>query len=350
MKKTGAILLGLGRIASILEKDPYRQKPCTHAGVLLSDWGKRNFTLNCGFDPNLEKREGFAKQWGFSESKLYSILEKENLADSTPDLAIIATPSESHFDHALWAIKSGISNLLIEKPICDSLDKVKKLKELVEKHSVKVWVNHERRFHPKYQWAKRILDSGKYGKIRTIRASVLTSALAPGRAYTGKVGPLFHDGTHALDLVHWLVGMPDQITSTIRKRKSLPIEDSVTAILEYKNGQTVFLEVGGSRRYFQFELDIMTESARIILSNDGFQFFKSLPSKKYKGFNSLTEAPFPEKSSLGSNPFRNLYSEIRSVLTGKSDTITGSFYDNLEIMELLNRIKVKAKIQIVSET
>ncbi|MCG6162335.1 oxidoreductase, partial [Leptospira bandrabouensis] len=32
-------LIGLGRIASLLEKATLRNRPCTHAGTIFSPWG-----------------------------------------------------------------------------------------------------------------------------------------------------------------------------------------------------------------------------------------------------------------------------------------------------------------------
>lgn len=348
MRKTKVVLIGLGRIASSLEKDPYRSKPCTHSGVLFSSWGKKNFELVGGVDPNPDKRETFRKQWKFSRDLTFSGPDHFP-SNIKPDLAIISSPSESHYRNALEWIEKGIKNFLIEKPVCETFLQAKDLEKISRKKGIRIWINHERRYHPKYLWAKEVLDSQKYGPIRTIRASVLTSALAPGRAFQGRTGPLFHDGTHAVDLVYWFLGKPDRIRSSLTRRKGIPIEDRALAFLEYKSGPAVFLEAGGMRKYFQFEMDIMTEEARILLSNDGMRLFVSKPSKKYKGFNSLTEVSFPEKSFLGSNPFMNLYAEIHKVLTGKSERMTGDIGENLGIMELLHKIKTGAEIRTVSE-
>ncbi|TGK18789.1 gfo/Idh/MocA family oxidoreductase [Leptospira fluminis] len=349
MPKVKTVLIGLGRIASSLETDPLRQKPCTHAGVLFSSWGKKNFELIGSIDPNEEKRHSFLRQWKVSPHLLFSDWETFFARGKIPDLVIVATPTESHFFDSAAAIRSGVKNLLVEKPVCETFLQAKSLDRLARKNGTRIWVNHERRYHPKYAWAKEILDSGKYGEVRTIRASVLTSTAAPGRAWKGRTGPLFHDGTHAVDLIYWYLGKPDRVRSGIRRRKGIPAEDRAVALLEYGSGPVVFLEAGGNRKYFQFEMDIMTESARIILSNDGFRMFESKPSSKYKGFNSLTEVSFPEKSSFGSNPFENLYAEIRSVLSNKSQRITGSLRENLGIMELLDRIKTKADVRTISE-
>lgn len=349
MQKSSVVLVGLGRIASSLEKDPYRQKPCTHAGVIFSPWGKKRFLFAGGIDPNPEKRNQFLAQWKLRPEFVGASPSELKLINRIPDLTVIATPTESHYQDAMEWIEAGTKNLLIEKPVCETYLQAKDLERASRKKGVRIWVNHERRYHPKYAWAKQVLDSGKYGPIRIIRASVLTSALSPGRAYKGRTGPLFHDGTHAVDLIHWILGKPDRIRSVLHRRKGIPIEDRALALLEYKDGPVVFLEAGGARSYFQFEVDIMTEKARILLSNDGSVLFESKPSRRYKGFNSLTEVSFPKKFSLGSNPFQNLYASVGQVLQGQSERITGDISENLEIMELLDKIKRKAEVRTIGE-
>ena len=90
------------------------------------------------------------------------------------------------------------------------------------------------------------------------------------------------------------------------------------------------------RDYFQFEIDLQFVSGRIILSNDGSRFYRSEKSGLYENFNSLKEVNMPGVEN--SNPFENLYSEIALNLSGKIDIITGSIEDNLQIMDIMEKI------------
>lgn len=328
------ILLGLGRISSTLEKDEFRNKPCTHSGVLFSKFGKKNFTLKAIYDTNEEKILEYKKDWNLKNiiSNLNEI-KKEKF-----DFGIIASNSESHFENLKFLVSLGIKNFLVEKPICLSNSELKKIEKIKKEFNLNIWVNHERRYHPVYHFVKEIIQQKKYGELRVIKASILTNFRDPGNAFKNSRGPLFHDGTHAIDYIDFLLEtIPKKIYAIHKKKsKSSKISEQVLAILSYSNNVEVFFEVGGKRNYFQFEIDIQTENGRFILSNDGHHFFETAPSKLYKGFKSLVEIEIPK---FNSSPWVNLYKEIESVINGKSTGIIGSFEANKRIFRTLEKLE-----------
>ncbi|TGN18606.1 Gfo/Idh/MocA family protein [Leptospira idonii] len=347
-RKINTILIGLGRIATRLEADPFRNKPCTHAGVLFSSWGKSRFSFNAAFEKEISRREEFQKQWSlpsrifFSEKDLSvtSLTSSEKQLLASQDLAIIATPSSSHFPLAKELISLGIPHLLIEKPVSLEAKEAKILKRLSDKKGTKIWINHERRYHPQYQFVRDHLQRKQWGEVKSVRASVFTSAKNPGLAFSSLGGgPLLHDGTHALDLIHWLFGKPKLNYAKVIFPKLGTIEDRATAWFSLPSGGEILLDVSGGRKYFQFELDILTEEYRVVLSNDGFQFFRAQPSKLYSGFHSLVPIlpkRFPKKEK--SNAFLGIYREIYEVISGKKKSQEAYIGDNIEILESIESI------------
>jgi predicted dehydrogenase len=336
--KFKTLLLGLGRIASTLEKDKLRYHPCTHAGVLFSNFGKKHFDLTAIYDTDEEVILNFYKQW-----KLKPKLVKSRLTEIRKekfDLAVIASSSEAHFENTKFAVSIGIKNLLIEKPVCMNTKELNSLLALQKKHNLRIWVNHERRYHFLYKYVKDLVQSKVYGELRTIRASVLTSFRDPGNAFKEGSGPLLHDGTHAVDYIDYLLeSEPIHVTSKLLKASPIAkIEEQALAVLEYPNSIFVFLEAGGKRNYFQFEIDIQTESARFILSNDGHQFFETKDSKLYKGFRSLAPIELPKIPKQLSNPWINIYREMESVLSGRSKEILGSLEANQRIFSTIQAV------------
>jgi predicted dehydrogenase len=328
MKKINTILIGLGRIASTLEKDKLRNHPCTHSGVLFSKFGREKFSLQGIYDTNKEKILEFQSDW-----KLKNIITNlQDLKKIKIDLGIIATNSESHFTNLEDMVKMGIPNLLIEKPLCLNQKELSEILKLKKKYKFNLWVNHERRYHAPYQLAREIYINKTYGELRTIKASILTSFRDPGH---GKIiGPLFHDGTHVIDFLDFLFEKSPKIlvTKSLKKKKSSKIAERVISILEYEKDSFVFLEIGGKRNYFQFEIDMEWEKARMVLSNDGHRFYLAEESKLYTGFKSLREKNFP---TFTSNPWINLYNEIFLTISGKNSQISGSLEANRRIFNLL---------------
>lgn len=330
-RRIRTILLGLGRISHTLERDPYRGKPCTHSGVLFSPWGSDRFEVIAGYDSNPEKRSDWGATWKVKA------LDPSQLGLLPAELAIIATPSQTHIPLALHCLNVGIPHLLVEKPMGMSLGEAR---SLGRKKKGYIWVNHERRYHPRYQFVRNQFQSGGWGDIQSIRASVFTSAKNPGMAFSkAGGGPLLHDGTHAVDLLHWFLGKLRLQYANIKRPRRNAVEDRAIATFFGPAGELAFLDVAGGRSYFQFELDILSNSHRVILSNDGFQFFQVTPSTLYEGFQSLSPflpVGFPKQED--SNAFMGLYEEIWKVLRGGSTYQEGSFENNLEILKTLDSI------------
>ncbi|TGK86645.1 gfo/Idh/MocA family oxidoreductase [Leptospira noumeaensis] len=337
--KIKTILIGLGRICSGLEADPFRKKPCTHMGVLQSEWGRMRFEFVLGLDSKENQSDRFHSLWNAKTETIPSVPKNTKLPDGI-ELAVISTPSVYHEDWALHCIHSGIPNLLIEKPVALSESGAKRIQTAAKKHKTKIWINHERRYHPSYRFVKDHLTKGTFGNLKSIRASVFTSAKNPGLAFSQLGGgPLLHDGTHAVDLIHWILGKPKLVDAKLEIPKKGSIESRAVAWFETKTGVEVFLDVSGERDYFQFELDLHTDTHRIICSNDGFEFYKSEPSKLYKGFRSLVPyAPKQFPNPETSNAFIGIYDEIFQVIRGKKQTMEGTISDNVEILNLIESI------------
>ncbi|MCZ8342945.1 MAG: Gfo/Idh/MocA family oxidoreductase [Leptospira sp.] len=339
------VLIGLGRIGQLLEKDPFRKKPCTHAGVLLSKFGRMRFDLTLGVDISQDRMQNFSIETGFPSMDLGSFQNLSKKELQTYNLAIIATPSNTHEDLARFCLENRIRHILIEKPVALSKRGAAQLENLRKKQKAKIWINHERRYHPSYQWVKQALSRKQFGSIRSIRASVFTSARNPGIAFQKQGGgPLLHDGTHALDLIHWICGSCSVMTAKIDRPHKNGIETRAYALLESKERIPILLDVSGGREYFQFELDIHTDSHRMILSNDGFVFYESQTSKLYSGFQSLhpflpSEFPNPETS----NAFLGIYKEIYDVYAKKTKHQEGTLFDNIQILEMIESIYRRKK-------
>lgn len=331
------LLLGLGRIASLLEKDPKRYHPCTHAGVILNSKLKKIFQLKGIFDPNPERVSLFLKDWNLKSEKILTNLE--SISKEEFDFAIIASSSEAHFENLVFCLEKKIPYILVEKPIVQNLKDLQKIQKLAQKNKTKIWVNHERRYHPIYEFAKDVVQQKTYGELKTIRASVLTSSQDPGIGFK-KIGggPLLHDGTHAVDFLDYIFeSVPKIVYSKIFYFPKSKIEKQVVAVLQYEKDKLVFLEVGGERKYFQFEIDIQTTQARIVLSNDGHKFFISKESSLYTGFQSLGETTFP-KQLYNKNPWIEIYKEIVENFHNNSNFIKGSLSANLRILKTIQNI------------
>ena len=65
-------------------------------------------------------------------------------------------------------------------------------------------------------------------------------------------------------------------------------------MIGFQNNATGFIEGGGARKYFNFELDIQGSEGRLLIGNAGRELYVTQKSKRFKGFKELEKIPFPK--------------------------------------------------------
>ena len=104
------------------------------------------------YDPNKETSIKVAEEFGI---KFFEDIDK--LIEAV-DVIDIVTPTLSHFDCAVKAIKKS-KHLFIEKPITNTVKEAKKLIDLAEEADVKVQVGHVERFNPAFTATKEYIHN-----------------------------------------------------------------------------------------------------------------------------------------------------------------------------------------------
>jgi predicted dehydrogenase len=72
------------------------------------------------------------------------------------DVVVVASPTETHFDYALQALRNS-KHLFIEKPVACTVDEVKRLVRFAHEADVKVQIGHIERFNPAFVAAENLL-------------------------------------------------------------------------------------------------------------------------------------------------------------------------------------------------
>ena len=325
-------LIGCGRIGFILENDKLRNKPCTHFGGASSAGLK--FTSAC--DISKERLKEFGLKANIPSDGLFTDY-KILLKNRTPDLAVISTWTDTHSDIALQAIGRGVKIIILEKPAASSLALTKKIISEAEKNNCVIIVNHERRFDARYNKVKDMINSGTIGEIKTVNARMLTG-LYRGKSHIEEGGgSLLHDGTHLVDIIRFFFGDIVTVQGEFKRYgRSSGYEDSASAWLQNNTGIDIFLESGGGRKYFQFELEIWGTEGKILIGNGCNRLFMKKKSRLYTGFNDLHEKKFPAIAQK--NCFSELYKSAASMLKGKSVANISSIDDGYKALEIIHAI------------
>ena len=332
MKNLKTALIGCGRIGFLLEKDPLRYKPCTHYGGLKA----AGINITCACDINKERLIEFLKLSNISSKKTYTDY-RELILNEKPDIVIIATWTDTHSEIGIFAAENGVRVIICEKPIASNLDHANAFINKCEKNNVFLIINHERRYDTKYLAAKRLIENKKIGEIKSIQASILT----PGKIFKSKLeyggGPLLHDGTHMIDIIRYLAGEIHSVTGELEKEKS-SFEHRAVAWMKTVNGIDIFMEAGGMRNYFTFDLQIYGTEGKIIIGNGYNRLLLSKKSRLYTGFRDLVEVKFPMSGIKNINYFKREYLEVKNILGSKSKTISSSGYDGYKALEVIHAV------------
>lgn len=331
-------LIGCGRIGFLLEGDPLRYKPCTHYGGARS----AGLKIHGACDINRDRLRQFSETAGIPAAQRFDSPSRL-LRELRPELVIVATWTESHDTIAVEAARNAARVIVLEKPMASSLTRCQKIIEECRKSGTTVIINHERRYDNRYRKVRELLAGGGIGEVRTVHASILTGGhRGPSRIDSGG-GPLLHDGTHLVDMLRFLLGDIRQVQGRFQRRgRTRGFEDRAVAWLRTGGGVDVFLEAGGERDYFVFELRISGTEGAIVIGNGYEKLFRGRASRLYTGFRDLAEARFP--SYKKNNCFRDLYREARRALDGEQDITSGGM-DGYRALEVIHAVYLSAHRQ-----
>jgi myo-inositol 2-dehydrogenase/D-chiro-inositol 1-dehydrogenase len=179
-------VLGAGRIGKI------------HAANVAADQRTR---LTVVADPHRPSVEALAEQLGCAASlDCAAAIERDDV-----DAVLIGTPTDTHIDLMLRAVKLG-KPVLCEKPIDLDISRATAAVEEVEKLKGRVMLAFNRRFDPDAMRLRKAIDDGEIGDVRQVVLTSRDPGLAP-REYLEHSGGIFRDcSVHDFDIVRWVTG------------------------------------------------------------------------------------------------------------------------------------------------
>ena len=213
-----------------------------HAKNLLS----LNVSLLTLIDPDIERAKALGDELSAVEIKCVASLD-EALKDAQGiNAAVIASPSSMHVEHALKCVQAEL-DILIEKPLSNSLDKLATLAREVKGRGKVAMMAMCYRFHPVFLRLKAIIDGGTLGRIYHV--NYFGGHYLPDwhpmvdyrDEYAAKAslgGGVLLTSIHGLDNLTWLFGTPHEVAAYAEHVSDLDldVEDMVASIMKTKNG------------------------------------------------------------------------------------------------------------------
>ncbi len=329
MKKRAPLscaVTGLGRIGSILESDRLREKPATHAAAIVEN---PDCVLVAGCDIDEGRRKRFEKKWGVRTT----YAETSVMLDALEiDILHVATPPHTHLDIVREAARRGVAVVVCEKPLARTALEAEKIASLYEKGPVKILVNHERRYSRDYLKARQHIENRSFGPLLSTHAAL----------YMGEKRPaydiLLDDGTHLIDIVHFLTGA--EIVVLAVRRFCDKKRDSILVTAE-TGGVPLMFEVASGRNFVTFEIDLSFQRGRIRIGNGLYEEYESGPSPYYEGMRSLarnsSRRPYP------TGYFSGMMADAVSCAKDPGHTPVSSALDGLRAIEVIEMIKMHTR-------
>jgi predicted dehydrogenase len=196
-----------------------------------------------------------------------------------PDIDVFDNggPNDAHAEPTIAAAKAG-KHVFCEKPLGRTAEEAKAMLDAVEAAGVKHMVAFNYRFVPAVVQAKRLIESGKLGRIYHWRSVYLQEwGMDPNMptswrfnksvAGSGALGDL---GAHSLDLARYLIGEPKSVMGNTKTwitqrpgRDGQPVpsdvDDGFVAALEFENGALGTVEATrfakGRKNFHSFEIN-----------------------------------------------------------------------------------------------
>ncbi|QOI98071.1 MAG: Gfo/Idh/MocA family oxidoreductase [Flammeovirgaceae bacterium] len=214
--------------------------------------------LVCGsFSSNPKTSLETGKALFLSENRVYPTYaemihaEKKLPAEKRMEAVSIVTPNHLHFDPARMALENGF-HVIVDKPLCLSTSEARQLVKVVKKTGLILALTHTYTGYPMIKEARRLVNSGVFGKIRKVYVEYTQGWLAQPVEKTGQKqaswrsdpkfsglgGAIGDIGTHAANLAEYITG--SFITGLCADLRAIVkgrvLDDDASMLINFDNG------------------------------------------------------------------------------------------------------------------
>lgn len=198
---------------------------------------------------------------------------RDMLAHTELDAVSICTPNYLHAAIAVGCLENGV-HVLVEKPMALTAADAQRMVEAARKNNRVLFVGMNNRFRDDVRALKLMVSQGAIGDVYSVWAGWLRPTPHPQLKgwFTSKAqaggGPLWDTGIVMLDLALWMLDFPEPesvfgvLFSGLSKETAeegnaliapmeespYPVEDAATALIRFKNGAAIRLDVSWTSR------------------------------------------------------------------------------------------------------
>jgi predicted dehydrogenase len=214
------------------------------------------------------------------------------LAAEQLDAVVVSTPSRLHAGMVQMALDRGL-HVFCEKPFVLDIADGERLVAQAAANGAVTQVGYHYRFVGAFQEAARVLRSGALGKVHHVRAEAYGPVVLRTKGGTWRSakieggGALYDYACHAVDLVNFVVGVPDRVSGVVRGAVfSRDVEDEIYCSLHFADGASGQLSVNWSDESFRkmsTRLTVWGSNGRITADRQECQIYLRQPHAALPG-------------------------------------------------------------------
>ena len=261
------------------------------------------------FEPALADRA--VRDWGWERG----VTTWQEVTSSTDvDVVDICTPNDNHVDIALDAFARG-KHVLCEKPLALDGDSAYRLCEAARDSDLVAQVGFVYRQWPAVAMARKLIDEGAIGQIRTARAQFLLDYNSNPdvpmswrfdrvRAGSGALGDV---GSHCIDLLQYLAGPISHVAARMQtfvherrgpdgKMVDVTVDDQTEMLADFESGAsgTILASWAGTGHKCDLGFEVIGSRGSVSFSwqrSNELQFFDGSDAADRQGFRTILVGP-----------------------------------------------------------
>jgi predicted dehydrogenase len=178
-----------------------------------------------------EAQQSLGREFGISPERCFANSD-ELLAETRPDLVIIATTADTHAALTFAAAEAGAGAILCEKPMAVSVAECDAMLDACAACGTRLAINHQMRFMDQYRLVKTVLDRGRLGRLASMNV-------------VGGCFGLAMNGSHYVEAFHYLTG--DWPVIAAARFTGGPVPNPRGPAFFDQAGDVLFVAAGGQR-------------------------------------------------------------------------------------------------------
>lgn len=351
-------------------------------GMFFDCGAQVNKKAICGRDEAWVKKSAEKFGWVGYETEWEKLVARSDI-----DVIDITAPSNAHKAIAIAAAENG-KHIFCEKPLALTLADAREMLEAVRKNGVRHQIGFNYRFAPAVQLMKNMIDAGKIGTIRHVRASYLQDFIIDPEfpliwrlrkevCGSGSLGDL---GAHFIDLARFLAGdfkrvmgmqktfiksrpmVENMIGLSASANENAPrgevdVDDGTVFIAEFENGalgvfeatrfaqghkNDLSIEINGDKGSLKFVFERMNELQYFSAGDEaGLQGFRLIQASE--GVHPYMSAWWPAGHVIGyEHTFvHEMYEFFKAVAAGTGTS--PDFSDGVKCSQVIEAVELAAQ-------